>query len=133
MDFTSPTLPAMTLRRFCYSTGITQTHSIPELFISSLPPNLSHELVTQYVERHAKTGPPLNERVEAIKERFDYFLIPVSKQRLEEYVLASQKFYGEKPFDYVQLIFPDPELHFPGEPGYDYDQEILGRFPPDMA
>jgi len=118
---------------FCYSTGIFQSFSIPEVFISSLPPNLSHELITQYVKRHAQTGPPLNERMKAIGERFDYYLIPVSLQRLREHVLASLKYYGDRPFECVQLIYPDPMLLFPGEPGYNYDQEIFGEFPPDLA
>lgn len=116
---------------FCYSTGIWKTFSIPEIFISSLPPNLSHQLISQYVKRHSAAGPPLNQRVTAIDERFDYFLIPVALDRLENYVLASMKFYGDKPFDHLQLIYPDAELRFPNEAGYDYDQEIMGQFPPE--
>lgn len=30
---------------FCYSTGIQETHGIPEPFISALPPALSAELI----------------------------------------------------------------------------------------
>lgn len=76
---------------FCYSTGIYQTFSIPEIFISSLPPNLSHELIAQYIKRHSQKWPPLNQRIVAIDERFDYYLIPVAVDRLKEYVLASLK------------------------------------------
>jgi hypothetical protein len=115
---------------FCYSTGIYQTFSIPEIFISSLPPELSHELISQYIQRHSQNGPPLNQCITAIDERFDYYLIPVAGDRLKEYVLASFKFYGQKPFDYLQLIYPDTDLLFPDQVGYDYDQEILGQFPP---
>ena len=115
---------------FCYSTGIYETFSIPEVFISSLPPNLCYELIDQYVERHTKSGPQPNQRVIAFDERFDYYLVPVSLDRLTEYVLASFKFYGQRPFKYLQLIYPDVENRFPNEDGYDYDQEIKGVFPP---
>lgn len=114
---------------FCYSTGIFQTFSIPDIFISSLPPNLSHELISQYVKRHSLSGPQVNCRVKAIDERFDYYLVPVAVDRLSDYVLASYKFYGQMPFEYLQLIYPDAQNRFPGEVGYNYDQEIKGVFP----
>ena len=115
---------------FCYSTGIFEKHSIPEIFISSLPPNLCHELIAGYINRFRENEPPINQRISAIEERFDYFLIPVNLDRLAEYVLASIEYYENSPFEYVQLIYPDVALRFPGEPNYDYDQEILGAFPP---
>ena len=62
---------------FCYSTGVFETFSIPELFISSLPPGLSHELITQYVDRHANHQPPPERRISAIDERFDLSLIHI--------------------------------------------------------
>ncbi len=115
---------------FCYSTGIFETFALPELFISSLPPNLSHELIAQYVQRHAETGPVLNERIAANEERFDYFLISVPTERLKDYVLATNAYYGDAAFEYLQLVYPDASLQFPHEEGYDYDQEIMGVFPP---
>lgn len=113
---------------FCYSTGIFQSFGIPELFVSALPPQLSHELITQYAKRHSAEGPPVDKRIAAIDERFDYYLINVDPDRLVEYALASFRFYGEDPFETLQLIYPDTEMRFPHEPGYDYDQEILGSF-----
>ena len=115
---------------FCYSTGLWRTHGIPELFISALPPQLSHELVGQYARRHSQDGPPFNERIAAVDERFDYYLIKIPKVKLAEYTLATIKFYGPEHYEYAQLIFPDTEMRFPDEPGYEYDQEILGEFPP---
>ena len=115
---------------FCYSTGIFETFAIPELFISSLPPNLSHELIGQYVQRHVDTGPVVNERIAANDERFDYFLISVPTELLKDYVLATNRYYDGRAFEYLQLIYPDASLRFPHEAGYDYDQEIIGDFPP---
>jgi hypothetical protein len=115
---------------FCYSTGIYQSHAIPEIIVSSLPPNLSHELISQYVDRFRATGPLINQRIPAKKERFDYYLVPVPLARIQDYVLATIKYYGRKPFEYLQLVYPDADLLFPGEQGYDYDQELFGAFPP---
>ncbi len=115
---------------FCYSTGVYETFGIPEIFLSSLPPNLSHELISQYIKRFAEGGPPIDRRIKAMDERFDYYLIPVEVDHLKPYVLASMKFYGDRPYEYLQLIYPDTENRFPHESGYDYDQEIFGTFKP---
>ena len=117
---------------FTYSTGIYKTYAIPEIIISALPPNLSAELISQYADRFRATGPVVGERITAAKERFDYYLVRVPLARIQEYVLASIKYYGKAPFKYLQLIYPDTELRFPDEKGYDYDQELFGAFPPDQ-
>lgn len=119
---------------YCYSTGIYETYALPEIIISSLPPKLSHELITQYVDRFSETGPLLNQRITAVNERFDYYLVPVASERIQDYVLATINYYGRKRFECLQLIYPDTEMRFPGEDGYDYDQELFGLFPPgEMA
>jgi hypothetical protein len=66
----------------------------------------------------------------AVDERFDYYLVPVALDRLTEHVLASFKYYSQRSFEYLQLIYPDVNNRFPHEDGYDYDQEIRGVFPP---
>ena len=116
---------------FSYSTGIYESYAIPEIIISALPPNLSQELISQYVDRFRATGPIIGERITAAKERFDYYLVPVPFVRVQDYVLATIKYYGSDPFELLQLIYPDTELLFPGEDGYDYDQELFGAFPPN--
>jgi hypothetical protein len=115
---------------FTYSTGIYETYGIPEIIISSLPCNLSHELITQYIHRFQANGPVIDQRITAKNERFDYYLVRVPLERIQEYVLATIKYYVRKPYQYLQLIYPDTELLFPGEVGYDYDQELFGVFPP---
>ena len=118
---------------FCYSTGIYESYGIPEIIISSLPPNLSQELMLQYIDRFRTAGPLINERITADKERFDYYLVPVPFVRIQDYVLATIKYYGSNPFEFLQLIYPDVEMLFPGEDGYDYDQELFGAFPPNQT
>ena len=116
---------------FSYSTGIFESYAIPEIIISGLPPNLSHDLISHYVERFRATGPLIGERVTAADERFDYYLVPVPFVRIQDYVLATIKYYGSDPFNFLQIVYPDTNLLYPGEEGYDYDQELFGAFPPD--
>lgn len=116
---------------FSYSTGIYESYGIPEIIISALPPNLSHELISQYINRFRKSGPIVGKRITAKKERFDYYLVRVPLKRIQDYVLATIKYYGKSPFEFLQLIYPDTDLLFPDEEGYDYDQELFGAFPPD--
>ncbi len=73
--------------------------------------------------------PPVGKRIKKDKtDPFDYYLINVNLADVREYVLASIKYYGERPFSYLQLVFPDTDMLFPHEQGYDYDQEILGDY-----
>lgn len=114
---------------FCYSTGLFKTFGIPELFISSLPENLSHTLIKNYVDNF-KGGTPisLNVKLNDFTNRFPIYLIEVLKDNLKEYVLSSLTFYGDNDHKYLQLIYPDTHGRFPGEDDYDYDQKIFGNF-----
>lgn len=114
---------------FCYSTGIYKNFGIPEAFISSLPQNLSHELIANYVDKYRDTNSvPIDERIDDLTDRFAVFLIEVPKENLADYVLSSVRFYQKEDYKYVQLIYPDTKGHFPNDPGYNYDQIIMGDF-----
>ena len=114
---------------FCYSTGVYKSFGIPEIFISALPQNLSHELIANYVSKFKDTGSiPLGKKLEDLTDRFPVYLIEVSKDMLTDYVLSSLRFYGDEEFKYVQLVYPDTNGRFPNDAGYDYDQVILGEF-----
>ena len=114
---------------FCYSTGLFKSFNIPELFISSLPENLSVDLTSKYVDLFKKTNSiPLNTKIDNLSDRFPVFLVAVSIDKLQDYVLSSIKYYKNDKYKYLQLIYPDIDGLFPNEPGYDYDQEIIGEF-----
>lgn len=113
---------------FCYSTGIYKSFNIPEIFISSLPQNLSFELIKNYVELFKETkNIYLNKKIDNLSDRFPVYLIEVPISNLIDYVLSSIKFYKSEDYKYLQLIYPDTEGRFPREFGYDYDQEIMGE------
>jgi len=114
---------------FCYSTGIYKSFGIPELFVSALPQNLSHELIKSYIDSFKDSKSiPVNERIEYLTDRFPVYLLEVANDKLVEYVLSSVRFYKNADYSYLQLIYPDVSGYFPDEAGYDYDQVILGPF-----
>lgn len=114
---------------FCYSTGIYKSFGIPELFISSLPQNLSHELVQNYVNKFKNANVvPLDIKIDDLTDRFPVYFIEVPIENLTDYVLSSIRFYNGDNYKYIQLIYPDTNGYFPKDKGYNYDQLIMGQF-----
>ena len=114
---------------FCYSTGIYKTFGIPEIFISSLPQNLSHGLIENYVNKFKDTNQiPVDKRIDDLTDRFPVYLIEIATDKLADYALSSIRFYKDNDYRYLQLIYPDTKGLFPDDQGYDYDQIIMGQF-----
>ena len=112
---------------FGYSTGLFQNFKIPEIFISGLPSGLTQELIENYSKQYRFSKIPTREILSNLTDRFPVYLIEVSNEKLEEYVLSSNRHYENNHFEYIQLIYPDLQGNFPGEKNYDYDQEIFGK------
>ncbi|GAA4741087.1 DUF4262 domain-containing protein [Flavisolibacter ginsenosidimutans] len=114
---------------YCYSTGIFKSFNIPEIFISSLPKNLSFDLVDSYVQlfKNAESI-PLETKIPNLTSRFPVYLIEVPTPNLMDYALSSVRFYGSEEYKYLQIVYPDTKGNFPNEVGYNYDQEIMGIF-----
>lgn len=114
---------------FCYSTGLYKSYQIPEVFLSGLPQSLSFALVTDYADKFKEKILETNKKINSFSEDFDFpvYFIEVEKENLKDYDYASQRFYGSENYKCVQLIYPDTNSKFPNEPGYLYDQEILGK------
>ena len=114
---------------FCYSTGLYKNYKIPEIFMSGLPQNLSFDLVGDYAKKFKEKDVPLSRKIDSPT---DYFKFPIlfiefENEDLKEYVYSSSRFYGEKEYRYLQLIYPDTNGLFPNDSGYNYNQEILGK------
>jgi len=112
---------------FGYSTGLVQNFNIPELFISGLPPNLTKEIINDYSKKYRFDKVPLLKVVNNLTERFPVYFIKIKNKKVEDYVLSSIRHYGDNPYEYLQLIFPDLSGQFPSEDDYNYDQEIFGE------
>lgn len=113
---------------FAYSTGIYETFKIPELFISGLGPNLSQELIAQYVEKFKNNIIQTNIKIADLSSRFEVLFLKVNIFQVTEYMLSTIYFYKNQNFNVLQLVFPDLNGNFPNENNYNYDQEILGTF-----
>lgn len=114
---------------FCYSTGISETYGIPEIFISSLPAGLCSSLIKAYIERFTLTKAIVSyEKLQLLDDWFAVYLCEVENSHLTEYALSTFKFYPSNEFSYLQLVFPDTNGLFPNETGYDYDQVLLTDF-----
>lgn len=127
---TTAVLEAENSTPFAYSTGIYENFKIPELFISGLGPNLSGQLIKNYVDQYKLGIVPLNKRIADLTEKFPVYFIKVTNESLSDYVLSSIRHYEDKKYEYLQLVFPDLNGNFPNEPNYDYDQKIVGEFEP---
>ena len=125
---TTSVLEEIDFTPFSYSTGVYKNFKIPEFFISGLGPNFSTELIEKYVEKYKFKKVPLNTKIKDLTDRFPIYFIEISNENLSEYAFSSIKFYKNNEYKYLQLIFPDLNLHFPNETEYEYDQKILGEF-----
>ena len=114
---------------FCYSTGLYKSYQIPEVFLSGLPQSLSFSLVADYAKKYKENILEVNKKINSFSEDFDFpvYFIEVEEEKLKDYDYASQHFYGNENYKCVQLIYPDTTGKFPNEPGYLYNQEILGK------
>ena len=114
---------------FCYSTGLYKSYQIPEVFLSGLPQSLSFSLVADYAKKYKENILEVNKKINSFSEDFEFpvYFIEVEEEKLKDYDYASQHFYGNENYKCVQLIYPVTNSKFPNEPGYLYDQEILGK------
>lgn len=124
---TTAVMESQNFTPFTYSTGIFENLQIPELFISGLGPNLSGELIKNYAEKYKFQNVPLNKKIDDLTDRFPVYFIKVKIQDLTDYTLTSFKFYGDRDYEYIQLVFPDLNGRFPNERNYNYDQKIIGN------
>lgn len=113
---------------FCYSTGISKTYGIPEIFISSLPSGLCTDLINSYIDSfHSEEVVP-NQKIKLLEDWFDVYLCSVDNSKLTEYALSTFKLFAETNFSYLQLVFPDTKGLYPNDKGYEYDQVLLTEY-----
>lgn len=87
---------------------------------------MSGELIKNYADKYKLEKIPLNQKINDLTDRFPVYFIKLDNDDIDEYVLTSIKFYENRNYEYLQLIFPDLNGNFPNEPNYDYDQKIIG-------
>jgi len=83
-------------------------------------------LIGNYVAKFKFGEVPLDRIIQNLSDRFPVYFISLKNSDIAEYTLTSIKFYENRNYEYIQLIFPDLNGKFPNEVGYNYDQKILG-------
>lgn len=104
---------------FAYSIGLTKTYGQPELICFGLADDVMCSMINELRDRMAQ-GEKFTDgqRVAGLIERYDCELKRVQFARYPEFFGYALWFYGEQPFDALQIVWPDRERRFPWDPGY---------------
>jgi len=111
-----------------YSIGFFQTFGHPEIFIYGLSSDIiSRLLVLVSVPIVAGDRFHAGSLIPDIAGQTLTF-VEVHREFYERFFQRALSYYGERSFPMLQLVWPDPEGHFPWHPDYDYryEQPVLG-------
>lgn len=104
-----------------YTVGLVTTHGQPEILVVGRAGDVAHGMARTAVEAFAD-GLELRDglRTDAILEGYDVRFAALEPEAAGWLPLAGW-YHGAAPWWAVQLLVPDREGRFPGEPGYDDD------------
>lgn len=124
---------------FSYSVGIQETSAVPEAIVIGLRPNLSGFMINEY-NRQVRAGTRFQRGVlyPGFIEGFEVYIEPVRlKRRLAEYTLGCDRYYGDKAYAVVQIVWPSTAGVWPWQKTASewlkINQPMLGRARPDCA
>lgn len=104
---------------FAYTVGLHESHGHPELIIVGQPHALMHSALNEIGERiRAGTRFSPGESLDGVIEGYPVRLREVLEAKsFTEHVGYALWFYGGQTFRLFQVVWPDKDGHFPGEPG----------------
>lgn len=104
---------------FAYTVGLHKSFSHPELIVVGLPPDVAIGVLNGCGERVKEGLPlPVAERIGGILEGYDVTFRPVrDEERYREHVGYAIWFNKGTAFPLLQLLWPDKDGRFPGDPG----------------
>lgn len=113
---------------FAYTIGFQHSFGVPEVLVTGLDGPTAHGLLSE-VAAAVREGSPLGpgRGPEVRHNGHPCAWQAVSPERYGEYVLSALWYYEGEPFQVVQLVWPDGEGRFPGEPGA---EEVLAKRQP---
>lgn len=117
---------------FTYSVGIRQTTGAPEAIVIGLPPTLGHALITRYNNR-LRQGERFQSDTpyKGFLEGFAIYIEPARQEMLNEYTLGCERYYQNKEYTVVQLIYPTTKGIWPWQDEapevFRASQPMLGR------
>ena len=105
---------------FAYTIGLHHSFGHPELIILGQPTEVMHTVLNEIGERIIKRGARF-EAGDTLEEVIASYPVRlrevVSRDSFEAHVGYALSFYSGKPFRLFQVVWPDKEGRFPGEPG----------------
>ena len=104
---------------FAYSIGLAKRFGHPEVAISGMPTDLMHRLINDAGELIA-SGTALTDgaRTDALLVGYDCVVRAVAAANYGDYFGAAERYYRGRPFDAVQVFWPDRDRRYPWEAEY---------------
>ena len=106
---------------YSHTVGLYKTHGHPELMIMGLQPDEAHELLGRASEQISKGHIfRADARDNVLLGDRDCLLRTVPPTAYRKYLGSAVWFYKDSPqsFPALQILWPDPDGKFPGEPGF---------------
>lgn len=104
---------------YMYTAGLTHSLGCPELLVAGLPPEAAHGILGAAVDKIRESGPLEDGHLyEGIAAGF-----PVRVRKgagaFSPFGLGVANRFAGRPVPWLQVVWPDPQRRFPGEPGCD--------------
>lgn len=105
---------------FAYSIGLVENYGHPEIAVSGLPGPLMHRLVNHAAALVAEGMAFQHGRQsDALLEGCACEIRALAPESYDEYLGRAVWHYDDRPFEAVQIFWPDREGRYPWDPGYD--------------
>jgi len=117
---------------FSYSVGIQSSAGAPEAIVVGVRSSLGHSMVNEY-NNQVRRGIQFKRGVlyEGFLDGFAIYVEPAKASLLKEYTLGCNRYYKDKPFSVVQLVYPSTTGVWPWQSAADewfrVNQPMLGR------
>jgi hypothetical protein len=121
---------------FSYSIGIQDSSEAPDVIVIGLRPELGGFLVNEY-NKLVRKGKRFKRgrRYAGLLEGFSVYFEPARRERFRRYTYGCTRYYGDREYSVVQLIFPSTKGVWPWNKSASKwlvrNQPILGRVRPD--
>ena len=118
---------------FSYSIGLQESAGVPDAIVLGVPPGLGKSMVDAYQE-FVLAGirfEPGQLYPDFIGGGFRVYVEPVPNAAVSDYMLGCFRYYGDRPFSVVQIVYPSIQGVWPWEAGasaaFVKSQPMLGR------
>ena len=121
---------------FTYSIGIQETSGVPEAIVVGLSSKLGGFIINEY-NRQVRAGKRFRRGrpYEGFLEGFSVYIEPARPKALGEYTIGCDRYYKEKAFSVVQIVWPSTSGVWPWQreasKWFKTNQPMLGRARPD--